>query len=328
MDILIDVLGKGETKKQEFKNLCKTRWIERHSAFETIYNLYEYVVTTLDEICIPSKDERFECPGEESWDWDASTQTLANGLRHTIRSFGHILCFVCARDMLEPMRPLVSALQGHLVEVHFGFKKVGEVMNSYTDIQSGIDAWFKHLYMKVLRLSELVGSADERPCVNRRGTTPAEMAKEYWKRAVAIPFLDIVLSQLKSRFSHEKQAHYELCALVPEVISKKDENAVTSLLNVLKEKWEHILQLPAVFESGLFCWSNHWKRQEAMPDESIASIIASHADGIFFPNIRELLKILAVLLIGSTKAERSFSCVRRLHTWLRSTMTMKRLSDL
>ena len=65
-----------------------------------------------------------------------------------------------------------------------------------------------------------------------------------------------------------------------------------------------------------------------MPDESVASIIASHTDGIFFPNIRELLKILAVLPIGSTEAERSFSCRRRPHTWLRSIMTRDRLSDL
>ena len=65
-----------------------------------------------------------------------------------------------------------------------------------------------------------------------------------------------------------------------------------------------------------------------MPDESVASIIASHADVIFFPNIREVLKILAVLPIGSTEAERSFSCLHRLHTWLRLTMTTDGLSDL
>ena len=51
-----------------------------------------------------------------------------------------------------------------------------------------------------------------------------------------------------------------------------------------------------------------------MPDESVTSIM--------------LLKILAVIPIGSTQAERSFSCLRRLHTWLRSTMTTDRLSDL
>ncbi|XP_044170058.1 52 kDa repressor of the inhibitor of the protein kinase-like [Acropora millepora] len=312
LDIVFDVLGKGETK--QLKNLCKTRWIERHSMFETIYDLYEYVVTTLDEIYVPPEDERFECPGEESWDWDANTRILANGLRHTMKSFGHIFCFVCAMDMLEPMRPLVGALQGCLVEVYFGLKKVEEVINSYNDIRSGIDKWFERLCTKVLHLSELVGSAEERPRVNRRGTTPAETAKEYWKRAVAIPLLDIVSSELKSRLTHAKRANYELCPLVPEVISKKNENAVTSPLNVLKKKWEHILPLPAASESELFCWSNHWKRQEAMPDESVTSIM--------------LLKILAVLPIGSTQAERSFSCLCRLHTWLRSTMTTDRLSDL
>ena len=30
---------------------------------------------------------------------------------------------------------------------------------------------------------------------------------------VAIPFLDVICSELKSRFSKEKRAHYELCAL-------------------------------------------------------------------------------------------------------------------
>ena len=57
-----------------------------------------------------------------------------------------------------------------------------------------------------------MGSTEERQRVNRRGYTPSEKAKEYWKRAVAIPFLDIVLSELKSRFSHEKRAHYEQLA--------------------------------------------------------------------------------------------------------------------
>lgn len=106
---------------------------------------------------------------------------------HNEKLWAHFL--FCVRDgHAGPMRPLVSALQSRLVEVYFSFKKVEEVMSSYTDIRIGIDKWFERLYTKVLRLSELVGSAEERPRVNRRGTTQAETAKEYWKRAVAIPF--------------------------------------------------------------------------------------------------------------------------------------------
>ena len=77
-------------------------------------------------------------------------------------------------------------------------------MNSYTDIRSGIGTWFQRLYTNVLRLSELVGSEEERARVYGRGTIPAETAKESWEHAVAKPFLDIVSLELKSRFIHEK----------------------------------------------------------------------------------------------------------------------------
>ena len=47
-----------------------------------------------------------------------------------------------------------------------------------------------------------------------------------------------------------------------------------------------------------------------------------------FSNIRELLCILVVLSVGSAETERSFSCLRQIHSWLRTTMTDKRLGNL
>ena len=61
---------------------------------------------------------------------------------------------------------------------------------------------------------------------------------------------------------------------------------------------------------------------------SVSALLSKHADNIFFPNVRELLIILAVSPMESTEAERSFSSIRRIHTWLRSTMTTEQLSDL
>ena len=74
---------------------------------------------------------------------------------------------------------------------------------------------------------------------------------------------------MKSRFSLEKRAHYELCALIPDVIRQKDENVVTDLIKVLREKWQHILPIPASFDSELLRWSHHWKRKETAKKESI-----------------------------------------------------------
>jgi len=45
-----------------------------------------------------------------------------------------------------------------------------------------------------------------------------------------------------------------------------------------------------------------------------------------FPQVTTLLKLLLVSPASSAEAERSFSALRRLKTWLRSTMTYTRLN--
>ena len=94
------------------------------------------------------------------------------------------------------------------------------------------------------------------------------------------------------------------------------------------------MPLPSSLESELLRCMNHWKRKAASDYKSISIsllfswLLAKHADNIFFPNVREPLKIIAVLPMRSTGTERSFSCIRKIHTWLRNTMTTERLSNL
>ena len=83
---------------------------------------------------------------------------MANGLRHTLSNFGHIVNFACAKELLEPMRPIVCALQGELIEVYFGFQKIEEVIFSYQEIRNEIDTRFQLMYEKVKTLAEMVGS--------------------------------------------------------------------------------------------------------------------------------------------------------------------------
>ena len=54
----------------------------------------------------------------------------------------------------------------------------------------------------------------------------------------------------------------------------------------------------------------------------------SHIDPISFPNITAALLILAVIPVTSCECERCNSALRRLKTWMRSTMGQERLSGL
>jgi len=53
-----------------------------------------------------------------------------------------------------------------------------------------------------------------------------------------------------------------------------------------------------------------------------------HCDEDVFPTIKKLLQILSTLPVSVASAERSFSTLRRLKTWLRSRMSEDRLSAL
>ena len=109
----------------------------------------------------------------------------------------------------------------------------------------------------------------------------------------------------------------------------KSEEATVERGQILNKKWGHLMPLPSSFKSELFRCINYWKCEVASDYESISvsTLLAKRANNIFFPNIREL-KILAVLPVGSTEVERSFSSIRRIYTWLRNTMTTEQLSDL
>ena len=50
--------------------------------------------------------------------------------------------------------------------------------------------------------------------------------------------------------------------------------------------------------------------------------------GSMFPQVENLLRLLLLSPASSCEAERSFSALRRIKTWLRSTMTQDRLQSV
>ena len=75
------------------------------------------------------------------------------------------------------------------------------------------------------------------------------------------------------------------------------------------------MSISPALEGELLRWKNVWQAHaELGRGINVTSLLANHADSMFFPNVRDLLKVLEVLSLGSTEAERSFSCVRSVHT--------------
>ena len=212
-------------KKTKIKGLCKTRRVERHATFDTILELYPYLVQTWDEVCCPSTCEQLY-PDGNTWKWDSDNRSAANGLRHTFCGFEHIVAFMVSKQLLEPIRPIAECLQGRLQEVYFGFKKVDEVTQCYKCIRENLDAEHIRIYSKAKKLAADVHCEEAMPRIIRgRQTRPNPSVCspcDYWRVTLTIPFVDSILSELESRFATDKRAHFELCSLIPEIITRKD----------------------------------------------------------------------------------------------------------
>ena len=116
--------------------------------------------------------------------------------------------------------------------------------------------------------------------IRGRQTRPnSEVAStcDYWNVTITIPFLDSIISEMESRFAEDKRAHFELCALIPEVIREQDVQAATC--NILSSKWKHLLPEEGNFESKLARWK-------------------VHCNGIF--GERSITKLLCQMLIQSS----------------------------
>ena len=251
-----------------------------------------------------------------------------NGLRYTFVVFEHIVVFMLVKQLLENIRPIAECLQARLQELYFGFKKVDEVVQFYKRIRNDVDVEHNRIYAKAKKLAADIGSDEAMPRIIKGRQTRANptvlLPCDDWRVTLTIRFFDSILSELESRFASDKRAHFELCVLIPEITTENE--SLEETVGILTSKWGHLMPTEDNFESELIRWRQHC--HGITETKSITQLLSENADPLFFPNVRELLCILAVLPVGSAEAERSFSCLRQVHTWLRTTMTCDRLGNL
>ena len=153
---------------------------------------------------------------------------------------------------------------------------------------------------------------------------PADNPQEYYRRTLAIPLLDCIISELDSRFSSLSRSASKVLQLVPTIVLDGEKQD----LNDLVAMYESDLLDKYLVDQELMLWKRKWAQcsPEERPD-SLGTAL-QQCDEERFPNIFRLLKIGCTLPITSCTCERSFSTLRRLRNWLRSSMGCTRLSSL
>lgn len=304
-------------KKKHLLDLCRTRWIHRHEAFENFGQLYEVVVDLLEDV-------------KSSHGWNQDTVTDASTLLSAITKFDFLMGFVVAWKCLTLVKPLSVSLQLSSIDICKAYKYVSKTKKSVQHVRDNVDDFNSNWFDIAKGKSEAVGAdgpALPRRCGRQRdrNNVPAEEPAEYYKRSITIPFLDHLLTQFDQRFSSDQQRVVLGLSLVPAVM-KED------------TKWkENVMDLAAFYQSDLpssdnldmelVCWQTKWDDHDGdLPTRPKETLV--WCDPTYFPNIHTLLRIICTLPVTSCSCERSISGLKRLKTYLRSTMGQERLNGL
>ena len=195
-----------------------------------------------------------------------------------------------------------------------------------SNIEEECHEWFEDASIPADKIGATVSVPRITGRQEHRNNAPSVNPESHYRVNVAIPFIEHLLEEMSSRFSEDNRIGAEIFPLVPSAVVKHD-----SLRNLAEKLqfWQQDLPTPSSLLSELREWQYFWKQYTPtlqLPGNLIECV--KYADEDMYPNIQILLIIGCTLPVSSAEAERSFSGLRRIKSYLRNRMSDERLSGL
>lgn len=158
-----------------------------------------------------------------------------------------------------------------------------------------------------------------------RSNQPSSNPVEYWKRSLLIPYYDSLINSLDDRFSDNNSPAYSLLLLHPSNLLGKSNEELKPKIKELSDFYNM-----ENLKNEIEIWRSHWEEKK-LSDEQLKNLdlcdVINETE-MFFPSVKHALQISLAQPSTTCTIERSFSTLRRVKTWLRSTMGDNRLSGM
>ena len=114
-----------DVKLEKLKGLCRTRWVERHEAYENFKELFPAVIMTMDMICHP---HMYNNPSLNDWAWDRETKDKANGIASCLKRFENIASFLVQKSALYPLKSIAAKLQRRELDMYEAYQRIDDTI--------------------------------------------------------------------------------------------------------------------------------------------------------------------------------------------------------
>ena len=210
--------------------------------------------------------------------------------------------------------------------------QVKHAITALEEVRNDVDNFHHNLFLKITTMAQAVGTETARLRICGRqqhsANAPADDAETYYRMNLTIPVIDQLLMCLQDRFGAPQLLITNALHLVPAVIKVAPRVQVIDSVQAFAAEFKDDLPIPQNFQAELHCCLTRWEGEANcdVPKDAATSLKA--ADNAFFPNIHTCLKLVCTFGVTSAECERTISALRRLETYMRSTMTEDRINGL
>ncbi|KAF0723115.1 zinc finger MYM-type protein 1-like [Aphis craccivora] len=312
-------------KKGNILKVCDTRWVCRYKNCEAMLKNYTAIVTFLNSEIDDQADKDV---------------TRAIGILSSIQKCDFIIVITILKEVLCIINVLSNSLQNKSSTLGFSKNVIFGVIKTFESLRS--EGEFKKIWEKIKILAEengiciqtpLTGSKRRRRELNKlhdyvlTTTTSAENAsysslenevENYWKISAYFVIMDSVVSNLKYRFSDESLA----MANSVDSFCKLDTTNSMKFIDHYKDLL-HISKSSLQAEMKVVLNLLKSKKKDFNLND-VKEVIEKQT----YPNLYKLFQVALSIPISSATCERSFSSMRRIKNWLRSSMAQDRFTFL
>lgn len=274
-------------------------------------------------------------------DWnDTTASSKAKTLLLAIHNVEFVVALHCQLSVFSLCLPLSRLFQKKTLDLTGAASLVTDLLSVLKNQRINCNEEFSIIFATASDVLSKLDVRIELPRITlkrqmNRANIPCSTPEEYYRRSIYIPMLDSVICDLETRFSAETFSSCELTSLLPKNILNLNAELLASTVKSFCNSYGDLLNATPGLESALLAeirlWKEKWSRSSKNTSVAIPVSVEEalqNCDEDLYTLVNSLLKILLTLPVSVASAERSFSSLRRLKTWLRNHMGQERLTGL
>lgn len=271
----------------------ETRWNFKERAVSVILELYEVLIKVFDAV--------------SEWHNDHEAITLANGLKYVLSEFSFVFLLCVYSRIFDICGFLFSILQAKHSNIPTANKHIMEVSVKLSNLRS--DEAFGSVYERAVKIC---GEPKD-----KRGYD-----KNKWK-GLFYSVLDHVTTQIENRFNDFDKLNF-FALLDNNEFKNYRRQFPNNLINSLTESYPIFEKEKLSSELKVLWNSDELNVSQNILLKKIKELDISGS----FDQVFRLATLMSTLSVTSSSVERSFSCLKRIKSYLRTTMSDERLNDL